>query len=351
MAGYRTDPGDRSVTELESEVNQERARLSDTIDALKEKASVGNILDQVVQAVGENGGEVSRNLGRTLRDHPLPALLTGVGLVWLMASSGQPPYRSDRYGDEDEDYFRRYGAMPPKPEPVGSADRSYAESSYSEPDYEARDDYADEALEAWSGDREARDDDGGPSVGDRAHEATSQLRERASELAAGAQERMSAAADRVRRTGYSVRRRATETGRGALHAGHDAGESVDRLMHEQPFVLGAIALALGAAVGGALPRSQTEDRLFGARASRARQSLRSMAEEQGRKVKATAGVVAQEAQAIAGEAAQELGQSMPSGQELVEKAEGRLSDAASRLREAGATEAERQDLGRISTGE
>ena len=48
---------------------------------------MGNIVDQLVKAVGENGGEVSRNLGRSLRDNPIAALLTGVGLAWLMAGS------------------------------------------------------------------------------------------------------------------------------------------------------------------------------------------------------------------------------------------------------------------------
>jgi hypothetical protein len=91
--------------------------------------------------------------------------------------------------------------------------------------------------------------------------------------------------------------------------------------------------------------------MFGTRASRARHGLRSMAEEQGRKVRATAGAVAGEAQAIAGEVTRELGESVPSGAELVDRAEGRLADAAKRLREAGAAEADRQHLGRESAND
>ena len=60
---------------------------------------MGNIVDQLVKAVGENGGEVSRNLGRSLRDNPLAALLTGVGLAWLMAGSGRPAER-DRWEED-----------------------------------------------------------------------------------------------------------------------------------------------------------------------------------------------------------------------------------------------------------
>ena len=90
MAEFSTNPGDRSVTELEREVDRERERVSATIDELQARASVGSLVDQLVKAVGENGGEVSRNLGRSLRDNPLAALLTGVGLAWLMAGSGRP---------------------------------------------------------------------------------------------------------------------------------------------------------------------------------------------------------------------------------------------------------------------
>ena len=44
-------------------------------------------------------GEVSRNLGRSLRDNPLAALLTGVGLAWLMAGSGRPRDDAEDWDD------------------------------------------------------------------------------------------------------------------------------------------------------------------------------------------------------------------------------------------------------------
>ena len=102
MAEFSTNPGDRSVSELEREVDRERERVSATIDELQARASVGSLVDQLVKAVGENGGEVSRNLGRSLRDNPLAALLTGVGLAWLMAGSGRPRDEGRDWEDPDE---------------------------------------------------------------------------------------------------------------------------------------------------------------------------------------------------------------------------------------------------------
>ena len=106
MAEFNTNPGDRSVTELEREVDRERERVSATIDELQARASVGSLVDQLVKAVGDNGGEVSRNLGRSLRDNPLAALWTGVGLAWLMAGSGKPRDEGRDWENPDREYFR-----------------------------------------------------------------------------------------------------------------------------------------------------------------------------------------------------------------------------------------------------
>ena len=78
---------------------------------------------------------------------------------------------------------------------------------------------------------------------------------------------------------------------------------LDTLIEDQPLVAGAIAMALGAAVGGALPRSRMEDQMFGEQSDRAMEAARTLAKEQGAKVQATAGAVMDEAMNIAGEAA------------------------------------------------
>ena len=139
MAEFNTNPGDRSVTELEREVDRERERVSATIDELQSRASVGSLVDQVVKAVGENGGEVSRNLGRSLRDNPLAALLTGVGLAWLMAGSGRPRDEAQNWDDRISDDLR-YGRdrlsetpMPGASSYGSSAEGAWPRSEYSDP--------------------------------------------------------------------------------------------------------------------------------------------------------------------------------------------------------------------------
>ena len=328
MAEFRTNPGDSSVTELEREVDRERERVSATIDELQARASVGSLVDQVVKAVGENGGEISRNLGRSLRDNPLAALLTGVGLAWLMAGSGRPRDEG-RDWDPDRAYVR-YGrdriAEPsmPSASPYGSsADESWPKSEY--PD---RDESSGEG-----GLRERVVDVAG-RVGEGVSEAVGGVRERASELSHAAGAGLNRAGDTMRDAGSAVRHRAGAARRSAAGTGQSMRHGLDTLIEDQPLVAGAIAMALGAAVGGALPRSRMEDQMFGEQSDRAMEVARTLAKEQGAKVQATAGAVMDEAMNIAGEAAGELGGKLPSGEEIVDLAEDKVREAASRLREA-----------------
>ena len=99
-------------------------------------------------------------------------------------------------------------------------------------------------------------------------------------------------------------------------------------------MLGAIAMALGAAVGGALPRSRVEDRMFGEQSDQAMEKVRTLAEEQGAKLQATASAVVDEALDIADEASAELGSKLPSGEAIVDAARPRCGKRPTELQEA-----------------
>jgi len=327
MAEFRTDPGDRSVTELEREVDHERERVSATIDELQSRASMGNIVDQLVKAVGENGGEVSRNLGRSLRDNPMAALLTGVGLAWLMAGSGGGSKVSDRHAEDD---LRYRGGLDPDWKTFGvSGDRS------------------------GSGSRDGSflDDEGSSSeglgqrvagmagaVGDAASDTMESLKDRAAGVADAVGAGLSRTGDAVRGTGAAAGQHMGAARRAAAGTGRDLRHGLDNLLDEQPLVLGAIAMALGAAVGGALPRSRVEDRMFGEHSDQAMEKVRALAEEQGAKLQATASAVVDEALDIADEASAELGSKLPSGEAIVDAVTDKAREAASRLQDAASAE-------------
>ena len=82
-----TDPGSRSAAEIEREVEQTRAGLTNTLDELRERASPGQLFEQALDYARSSGGnEFVRNLGTSVRDNPLPLLLIGAGIGWLMMS-------------------------------------------------------------------------------------------------------------------------------------------------------------------------------------------------------------------------------------------------------------------------
>ena len=110
-------------------------------------------------------------------------------------------------------------------------------------------------------------------------------------------------------------------------------------------MLGAIAMALGAVVGGALPRSRVEDRMFGEQSDRAMETVRTLAKDQGAKAQVAASAVVDEALNIVDEASAELGAKLPSGEEIVDAAESKVREAASRLREASGVDTGKEPSG------
>jgi hypothetical protein len=329
MAEFRTDPGDRSVSELEREVDSERERVSATIDELQSRASMGNIVDQLVKAVGENGGEVSRNLGRSLRDNPMAALLTGVGLAWLIAGSGgsatkDPAWDADdpRYRGGTDPDLRTFGVSGGRGgfEPRGAFDGGGEEPS----------DGLGQRVADFAG-----------QIGDEVSDAAAGLKERAADLTHAAGSGFSQARDTVRQAGASVRQHAGAATRSAAGTGRDMRQGLDGLIEGQPLVLGAIAMAIGAAVGGAMPRSRIEDKLFGEQSDQALETVRTFAEDQGAKLQATASAVADEALNIASEVSGDLGSKLPSAGEMVDAAETKGREAADRLRVAATAEPDR----------
>ena len=104
---YGTDGGSKSPEEVQREVQQSRAKVEDTLEAIQERLSPGQVFEQVVDYMrSSNGNDFLRNLGTMVRDNPVPVALVGTGLVWLMLSSSRSGRRE--YDDED-DLLESYG--------------------------------------------------------------------------------------------------------------------------------------------------------------------------------------------------------------------------------------------------
>jgi hypothetical protein len=94
----------RTTSEIERDLDRTRAEMSQTIDALQERLSPGQLFEQGMRYFLSGGGrsftdgaaEFAQNFGRAVRDNPIPFALVATGLAWLMLGGGRQ--RSDRYG-------------------------------------------------------------------------------------------------------------------------------------------------------------------------------------------------------------------------------------------------------------
>jgi hypothetical protein len=311
-----TDPGSRSAAEIEREVQQSRADIEHTLDAIQERLSPGQLVDQALDYFrGGRGVDFARNLGDSIAQNPIPVTLMGVGLAWMMMS-GQ---RSARDGDRGGSAYWEEDLDPVEEHYAGFAEEDMA---YLGPEADQGGGVSENLKEAG---RSAKDRMG--ELGEQARHASERARE------AGARAR-----ERVGRAGSGVAERAHDARARAGYYGRRARQGMLRSLDEQPLVLGAIGLAIGAALGAALPSTETEDELMGETRDKALRRATKVGREQAEKVRDAAGAVA----AAAREEASKQGLTPKSSDETGEaastaKSSGETGEAAS-TRSAGAPE-------------
>jgi hypothetical protein len=74
--------------QLERESHKGRARLSQTLDELRARITLGQVVDQLADyARHGQTAEFLHNLARDVRENPLPLTLIGAGVAWLIIAS------------------------------------------------------------------------------------------------------------------------------------------------------------------------------------------------------------------------------------------------------------------------
>jgi ElaB/YqjD/DUF883 family membrane-anchored ribosome-binding protein len=219
--------------DVEDRIAEDRARLDRTVSALQARLSPGQLLDQALDYVKSGGGETAGNLGRTVRENPLPVILTGVGLAWLMTSTSS----SGR------------AAGGPAGMHTGEDHR--------------RADAAAAALTQEAG--ETRE---------KFEERKTEARGRALKLQRQAEETADAFRRRVEEAMSSLSSGTQERGRHvAASAGGTAGQvrgQASSFLTEQPLIAAAAAVGVGALIGSLLPSTRMEQETFGETAEEVR---------------------------------------------------------------------------------
>jgi len=237
----------RDPKKIEAELDRTRDELSETLDALQEKLAPGPMFDEAMNYFrNSGGGEFASNFKHSITQNPVPVTLVGVGLAWLALAGRGGAASSDLF--DDSDYDDPYQPQAEYPEGW----------SASQP----------EGLQGIPGGPLPSDNDASgieptgtqPDQTGRMRRMASGGRERMRGVSRGARQGMSGA-------GAMGRRQAARAKSGFEH-----------MLHEQPLVLGAIGVALGAALAAGLPGTRREDELMG----ETRDQFMDKAQEQGK---------------------------------------------------------------------
>lgn len=246
----------RDPAEIRADIEQTRAQMSQTVDALQERLAPERLkneaLDKVRNAtVGkvENFADDARDMAKgatstmieTIKKNPVPAALVAIGLGWLFMerpSEGRQ-YRKDMYRRERyySGGYGPYGAYGPADRP-----EEYARGSS-------------RAYQAPGGIQDRMSQTAG-SVQDKVSQAASNVQDTVSQAASGVQDTVSNVTSQASDT-------ASQLADQAQHTAQRAKSRFEHMMQENPLLVGAAAIAVGAAIGLSLPSTQAEQKLMG----------------------------------------------------------------------------------------
>jgi len=212
---------------IERNIDARRANIENIVDALENKLSPGQLIDQALAFTKENGGEFFGNLGTSIKNNPMPALLTTVGVAWLMLGQNQKPgystgsSGSSMFGDLAD---RFSGAAHSVTEAFSGASAHARESGH----------HASDKVSQFG-------ESASQTLGDFKQQAgaqTSAMKDKLSSSAGSAQDAL-------------------------LRQSRNLQGSFQYMLREQPLALAAMGIALGAALGAALPTTEKENKVFG----------------------------------------------------------------------------------------
>lgn len=233
MSSDRDDVA-RDPKDLERQADQIRADMDRTLGALERKFSPEQLIDRSLGYFREHGGELRQTLGASMRNNPIPIVLTLAGATWLVASSynkRQPP------GQDLQSRFARSGVGQKLQARASTARDRLQTAADSARQRFSRGESGEYGSEYGTEFGESR---GAGRVSSALHSARDNARSRASE----------------------------------------AQERIYTMLDDQPLVLGALAVAVGAIIGTAIPSTQYENRMLGQARDRTLSKAQQLGQEQ-----------------------------------------------------------------------
>jgi uncharacterized protein DUF3618 len=213
------DAAGKSPLEIERDIADTRAELGELLDEIERKLAPRQLLERGMDMLKDTMSGDARGLGETLRQHPVPLVLIGVGVGWMLLSEGARSRVSEGAGNlarQLRDKVKGGMTSTEPPEPVTYASKEPA-AGYA---------YARQKSGRVMGEAQERFS----RVGDAARQGM----ERASDYAGAAGARL-----------------------------NDVRSRIGAVVEDRPLVLGALGILAGAVVALLLPRSEIEERFVG----------------------------------------------------------------------------------------
>lgn len=220
---------------IEADLNESRHRLNDTLDALGSKLSPGQMLDEGLGLLQGQAGEFAGKLGRQVRDNPIPAVLIATGIVWLMRSNSSG--HSHSVSSDDWGHHRRYHSLE---EARWATSRRVNESD---------EDYDHRVHQAYAGVL---------GLKQKAGEAAHEFKARVGQAVEGVRSAAAGARDRIERMASDAKHFTEDQARKLGDGVSDIRHRTADFYEESPLSAGAIAMAIGALLGGAAPLTRQE---------------------------------------------------------------------------------------------
>lgn len=239
---------------IEQDINRSRSALNDTIERLGGKLSPGQIVDEVLAVAQGQFGQFTTNMGKQVRDNPIPLLLIGAGVGMYLMNQNKRTDARPRIEEDDwraEHHFRKIEDIRTNAARVADeTDETYQRRLHGE--------HA-KALD----------------LKQMAGEAADAFQARVATTVEGLERRAAWVRDSVAgglaNAGHFVHDQAQHMGEMAGDARHRIGDMAGKAKHQavdmydqNPLAAGAIGVAIGALLGSLAPLSRLErDKLQG----------------------------------------------------------------------------------------
>lgn len=237
----------RSSAEIEREVEQTRGEIDRTVEALKDKMTPGQLIDELTQSLkGTGAADMVGTLGAQVKENPLALAMVGAGMAWLMIGKGSSQTSQATQGGlfgalgSHADPRTTSGGSQPS-DPVGDYGASAGSLTAGVTDTGAAG-----GLTSGAAHMAHQASDLAGEVADRVQQTAMQLKDQVMGQAGHAKHGVQAAGGQALRTGQGMQRGFMD------------------MLEQEPLIIGALGIAVGAALGAAMPATGMEDRTFGA---------------------------------------------------------------------------------------